>query len=85
MLSLQNQPLGSLESQDSSHYSGEAEVAKQDSYTVVADANDLNVSKQAEIDSMKVLCYALRIFCQYRYFVCWQDLPFPQNYHAYAD
>lgn len=48
-----NQPLGSLESQDSSHYSGEAEVAKQDSYTVVADANDLNVSKQAEIDSMK--------------------------------
>ncbi|KAM3226306.1 hypothetical protein ACQJBY_058779 [Aegilops geniculata] len=48
-----NQPLGSLESQDSSHYSGEAEVAKQDSCTAAADANDLTVSKQAEIDSMK--------------------------------
>ncbi|VAI47387.1 unnamed protein product [Triticum turgidum subsp. durum] len=46
-----NQPLGSLESQDSSHYSGE--VAKQDSCTAAADANDLTVSKQAEIDSMK--------------------------------
>ncbi|KAI4980718.1 hypothetical protein ZWY2020_021203 [Hordeum vulgare] len=48
-----NQPLGSLESQDSSHYSGETEIAKQDSCTAVADANDLTVSKQAEIDSMK--------------------------------
>lgn len=48
-----NQPLGSLESQDSSHHSGETEVAKQDSSTAVADTNDLTVSKQAEIDSMK--------------------------------
>ncbi|KAM3242454.1 hypothetical protein ACQJBY_054857 [Aegilops geniculata] len=48
-----NQPLGSLESEDSSHYSGETEVAKQDSCTAAADANDLTVSKQAEIDSMK--------------------------------
>ncbi|XP_020156368.1 uncharacterized protein [Aegilops tauschii subsp. strangulata] len=48
-----NQPLGSLESQDSSHYSGETEVAKQDSCTAAADANDLTVSKQAEIDGMK--------------------------------
>ncbi|KAF7085035.1 hypothetical protein CFC21_088525 [Triticum aestivum] len=48
-----NQPLGSLESEDSSHYNGETEVAKQDSFTAVADANDLTVSRQAEIDSMK--------------------------------
>ncbi|CAM0945096.1 unnamed protein product [Alopecurus aequalis] len=47
-----NEPQRSLESQDSSHYNGETETAKQDLCT--ADANDPAVSKQAEIDSMKI-------------------------------
>lgn len=46
-----NEPLRSLESQDSSHYNGQTQVAKQDLYT--ADANDLPVSEHAEIDSIK--------------------------------
>ncbi|CAM0945098.1 unnamed protein product [Alopecurus aequalis] len=48
----ENEPQRSLESQDSSHYNGETETAKQDLCT--ADANDPAVSKQAEIDSMKI-------------------------------
>lgn len=48
---IMNEPWRSLESQDSSHYNGPTEVAKQDLHT--ADANDPTVSEQAEIDSIK--------------------------------
>ncbi|KAM0834587.1 hypothetical protein ACQ4PT_063502 [Festuca glaucescens] len=49
---IMNEPRRSQESQDSSHYNGQTEVAKQDLHT--ADASDPTVSEQAEIDGIKV-------------------------------
>uniref|UniRef100_A0ACD5YVF7 Uncharacterized protein n=1 Tax=Avena sativa TaxID=4498 RepID=A0ACD5YVF7_AVESA len=45
---IMNEPWRSLESQDSSHYNGQTEVAKLDLHTA-----DANVSEHTEIDSMK--------------------------------